>query len=189
MATSHPGGIRPPDYIHEMALERLEDLMIQGIRWPRVLEILAAEGHTTSESTARHWRQEVHRRWSAEEQELRGARKDLRRAQAEARWRKACERADLAFNGRAGAAATATEPEIPEIPPDPRAAALLEREATRLFQVLVALDALTVPVQVKPDGRLDVAAMQPIEREAEIAKLLAERARAKGPVGGDNGGN
>lgn len=157
------GGVRLPDYLRDMALSRIEDLMIQAMPWKRIIAILSTEGLTESESTAKKWRAEIQRRWAEEEREVRPAHKNLRRAQAEERYRRMCERSDAAASAN---------------PPDLRSCAMLEREATRLLGVLVALDGLALPVQAKPDERLGVASMAPHEREAEIAKLLAERAAA-----------
>ena len=151
------GGIRPPDYLREMHLSRVEDLMVQAIPWPRIVAILADEGITDSDDTAKKWRQEITRRWATEDAAMRGARKDLWRARLEKQYSDVLERA------------RATKSD--------HAFSMLHAEATRIAKVAIVLDGLTQPVTDTGDGRPDPASMSPADRAREIDKLL-ERKRA-----------
>src|SRR5438132_4443841 len=102
MADSETAGKRPPNYLYEMAIGRVEDLMRQAIKWPRILAILSDEGYTESEDTAKNWRTEVCRRWAVEDAVMRPARKDLWRARLEDLYCTLLERA-ATMNGYAQA--------------------------------------------------------------------------------------
>jgi len=159
MAQDKGGGIRPPDYLRELALARIEDLMVQALPWHRIVAILADEGVTESEETAKKWRFQIQRRWAAEADATRPARKDLWRARLEAQYHQVLERArttksDFAYSQ-------------------------LQAEATRIAKVAIVLDGLHQPIMQQPDGKLDPASMSPAEREREIAALLAKRQQAR----------
>lgn len=163
------GGARPPDYIYEMAISRVEDLMVQSMPWKRIVAILSAEGFTESEHTAKNWRKEVMRRWAAEESELRPARKDQWRARLEHLYNRLLEQAEAAPMGFAKTQ--------------------LYAEAIRVAKVAIVMDGVASPIVHKHEGSLDVASMSPMERDAEIAKLLAKREaaqRAAKTLSGDN---
>ncbi len=153
--TEHPGGIRQPDYLRELALARLEDLMVQAMPWPKIVTTMIAEGVTESEETCKNWRRLIQKRWAKEDAELRPARKDLWRARLEAQYNALIEKArecksDFAY-------------------------AQLQAEATRVAKVAIVLDGLTTPVVDKGDGQTAVAALAPHERERQIAELIAKR--------------
>ncbi len=152
------GGIRPPDYVYEMAIGRTYDLMIQGFSPRDVAAKLISEGYTDSLATVGEWRKEVHRRWAIEDAEERPARKDTWRARLEGLYRELLEKA------RGSKAETA--------------AAILYAEAIKVSKLAIILDGLTAPVKVEHSGRVDVAAMAPHEREREIAELLRKRDEA-----------
>lgn len=158
------GGIRPPDYLHEMAIARVEDLMVQALPWKRVLAILSTEGYTESPETARNWRREVHRRWAAEDAEMRPARKDLWRARLEALYADLLDRASLAAG---------------------HVQAMLFAEAIKVAKVSIVMDGLTQPVVAAADGKASVLSMSPLDREREIAALLAKREAAMARAGGN----
>lgn len=162
------GGNRPPDYLYEMAISRLEDLMREGVKPARVRAILSDEGYTDSEHTVREWRREVMRRWSLEDAEMRPARKDLWRVRLEYLYQHLLERA-AEMTGYAQAA--------------------MFGEAIKVAKLSIVMDGVQAPTVVKHEGRIDVAAMSPQEREQEIAALLQRReaALAKAPraVGGN----
>lgn len=152
------GGIRPPDYIREMALQRTEDLMMQAYSPREIYVKLHAEGYTESEDTAKQWRLAVQKRWAIEDAEQRPARKDVWRRRIETQYQTLLERART------------TKSEL--------ACAAYFAEATKLTKLALIMDGLTAPVRVEHSGSVDVMALQPHEREAEIAKLLEERAAA-----------
>lgn len=154
-----PGGVRPPDYIYTMALARIEDLMMQAYSWPDIFAKLVAEGFTESENTAKSWRKEIQRRWAAEDAENRPARKDMWRGRLEALYHKLLTKA-----GSPGLSASAC--------------AMLYAEAIKVAKIAVVMDGLTAPVRVEHSGAVDVAALQPHERETEIRELLAKREAA-----------
>lgn len=154
MADAPRGGDRPPAYIYEMALARIEDLMRQAMPWSKVIATMSTEGYTDSEGTMRTWRREVMRRWAAEEAELRPARKDLWRARLEGIYNGLLERVEAA-TGYTQAA--------------------LYGELIKLSKLAIQLDGAQAPVVVRHEGRVDVAAMTPPEREREIAELIAKR--------------
>lgn len=168
-STAQGGGIRPPDYEYELAISRTEDLMVQAFPWKRIVAMLSEEGYTESEETARKWRREVLRRWAAEDAEMRPARKDLWRARLDAQYRTLLEKA----------AEVKSE----------YAFAMLHAEATRIAKVAIVMDGLTAPVVVKHEGQIDVAAMSPMEREREIAALLAKREAAMRALAESQGNN
>lgn len=155
MADQSRGGIRPPDYIHAMALARVEDLMLQGYSPRDIFARLFDEQYTESEETAAAWRQAVQRKWAAEDAEMRPAYKDRWRARIEKQLRRLNERAEN------------TKSDL--------AAAAFYSEATKLMKLGIIVDGAQAPVQVQHTGSVDVAAMSPRDREAEIAELMAKR--------------
>lgn len=155
----HGGGIRPPDYIREMALTRVEDLMLQAYAPREIFAKLVTEGFTESEETAKKWRHEIQRRWAADDAELRPARKDLWRARIESQYHKLLGYAET------------TKSEI--------ARAAFFAEATKLTKLALIMDGLTAPVRVEHSGQVDVMALQPHERETEIEQLLRKREEAR----------
>lgn len=155
---SKPGGIRPPDYLRDMALQRTEDLMMQAYTPREIFVKLHAEGYTESENTAKEWRLAVQKRWAQEDAEQRPARKDTWRRRIESQYQKLLEHAELTKSELARAAYYA--------------------EATKLTKLALIMDGLTAPVKVEHSGTVDVAALQPHEREREIADLLAKREAA-----------
>lgn len=157
MTTRQGGGTRAPDYLYEMALSRTEDLMVQALPWKRIVAILSEEGYTDSPDTAKNWRREVQRRWSIEDAEMRPARKDQWRARLEKLYADILERAEGA-QGYAQAA--------------------MYGEAIKVAKLSIVMDGVQAPVVVKHEGHIDVAAMAPHEREAEIQRLLAKRTAA-----------
>lgn len=156
--TPQGGGIRPPDYMREMAIGRVEDLMVQAMPWKRIIAILSDEGYTESEQTAKGWRQEVQRRWAAEDAEARPARKDLWRARLEALYNELLAKASVAAG---------------------HVQAMLYGEAIKIAKVSIVMDGLTQPIARATDGTVPVAAMSPLERERKIAELLAKREAAR----------
>lgn len=153
------GGIRPPDYVYEMAIGRTEDLMVQAYNWRDIFARLVSEGYTDSEDTAKEWRKEVARRWAAEDAEQRPARKDVWRSRLEKLYRELLEKAD--------------SPKMSST-----AAAILYGEAIKVAKIAIVMDGLTAPVKIEHSGSVDVHAMGPLEREKEIAELLAKREAA-----------
>lgn len=151
------GGIRPPDYVYEMALGRIEELMLQAYSWREIFAKLVTEGFTESEETARNWRREIMRRWKAEDDEMRPAYKDRWRARLETMFRTLCQEAAEA---------------------DGHAKAILYGEAIKVAKLSIVMDGVQAPVVVQHEGRVDVAAMTPAERQNEIAALLAKREAA-----------
>jgi hypothetical protein len=153
------GGIRPPDYIRTMALKRCEDLMLQAYAPRDIAAKMIDEGYTDSEITVKNWRNEIQKRWAFEDAEARPARKDAWRLRIEEAYRKLLEYA------------TTTKSEL--------ARAAYFAEATKLTKLALAMDGLTAPVRVEHSGSsVDPAALQPHEREAKIAELLAKRQAA-----------
>ncbi len=163
------GGIRPPDYLYEHAINRVEDLMVQAIPWPRIMAILFDEGLTESQDTAKKWRTEVMRRWAAEDATTRPARKDLWRARLERLYNTLLDQGNEAPLGYAKTQ--------------------LYAEAIKVAKLSILLDGAHAPIAAAKEGNVDVAAMTPTERAAEIDRLLAKREaaqRAKGLVEGGN---
>lgn len=146
-----------PAYLYEMALGRIEDLMRQAYPWARIVAIMSEEGYTDSEYTLKDWRREVMRRWAAEDAETRPARKDLWRSRLESLYRNLLEKAEQATGY-------------------PQAA--LFSEAIKVAKLSIVLDGAQAPITVRHEGRIDVAAMSPQERDAEIATLLKKREAA-----------
>jgi len=146
----------PPAYVTRNNIARVEDLIVSGYAWDKILDILADEGRTESASTAHAWRNEVNRRWASEEQELRPARKDMMRARLEKLYLTAYKHAtDESKSAVARSMALA--------------------ECTKIAKLSIALDGLAAPIAVRHEGVLDPASMTPAEREAEIKTLLAKR--------------
>lgn len=156
--TPQGGGIRPPDYLYEMAISRVEDLMVQAIPWKQIVAILSSENYTESADTARNWRNEVMRRWRAEDEVTRPARKDLWRARLDHLF------GDLLERARSSAGASQ---------------ALLFGEAIRVAKIAIVMDGLTQPAVARNDDSLAVAGMSPLEREKKIGELLAKREAAR----------
>lgn len=153
------GGIRPPEYIREMALARVEDLMVQAYSPREIFLKLHEEGYTESEATAKEWRVAIQKRWAAEDAEQRPARKDAWRRRIEHQYQQLLEHAAVTNSELARAAYFA--------------------EATKLTKLALIMDGLTAPVRVEHSGSsVDPAALQPHEREARIAELLAKREKA-----------
>lgn len=150
------GGIRPPDYVYEMAIGRTEDLMVQAYSWRDIVAKLIAEEYTDSEETAKNWRAEVVRRWAAEDAEMRPARKDAWRARLEKLYRELLAKAE---DGKTSSTA----------------AAIMYAEAIKVAKIAIVMDGLTAPVKIEHSGRVDVQAMGPLEREKEIQALLEKR--------------
>lgn len=167
MQQEHKGGIRPPAYEYELAIARTEDLMVQAYPWPTIVAMLVSEGYTDSPDTAKKWRAEITRRWANEELELRPARKDLWRSRLEAQYRQVLSRALATKSDHAYAA--------------------LQAEATRIAKVAIVIDGLQAPIMVHHEGQIDIAAMSPVEREREIAALLAKREAARTTAGATGG--
>jgi hypothetical protein len=157
------GGVRPPDYIREMALARVEDLMLQAYSPREIFVKLHAEGFTESEETARKWREAIQKRWAQEDAEMRPARKDAWRARIEQQYRKLIEWAETSTSQIAKAAFMA--------------------EATKLTKLALIMDGLTAPVRVDHSGIVDVRHLAPQEREDKIRELLAKREAAKREAG------
>lgn len=160
------GGIRPPNYIYEMAISRVEDLMVQAVSWRRIVAILSDEGYTESEDTAKNWRAEVNRRWTAEDAVLRPARKDQWRARLEHLYSDLLMRAGMSTGG---------------------AQALLFSEVIKVAKLSIVLDGVHSPTVIRHEGNaVPVEAMSPLEREREIAELLAKREAARAAAGQGN---
>ncbi len=152
------GGIRRTEYEYEMTLSRVEDLMVQAYPWKQIVAIMVSEGYTDSEKSVRNWRAEIQRRWAQEEQEMRPARKDLWRARLDQQYRAVLERAAQAQSDHAFS--------------------MLHAEATRIAKVAIDMDGLTAPIAVHHES-VDIASMSPLDREREIAALLAKREAAQ----------
>lgn len=152
------GGIRRTEYEYEMTLSRVEDLMVQAYPWKQIVAIIISEGYTDSEKSVRNWRAEVMRRWATEEQEMRPARKDLWRARLDLQYRAVLERAAKAQSDHAFS--------------------MLHAEATRIAKVAIDMDGLTSSIAIHHES-VDISAMSPLEREREIAALLAKREAAR----------
>lgn len=157
MSDNKPAGIRPPNYLYEMALARVEDLMMQAMQWPKIVATLVDEGYTDSADTCDNWKREVMRRWAVEDSLMRPARKDLWRA-----------RLELLYSNLLGKAEAAHG----------YAQAQLFAEAIRVAKLAIVLDGVQAPVVVKHEGQIDVHTMAPHERAKEIEILLAKRAAA-----------
>lgn len=158
MAAEHIGGIRMSEYQYELALSRVEDLMVQAFAPKMITAVVISEGFTDSPATVKTWRNAVQRRWAAEELEMRPARKDLWRTRLEAQYHALLEKAGHCKSEFAFAA--------------------LHAEATKVAKVAIVLDGLTLPSIVAGDGKPDPTAMSPVEREREIADLLVKRQAA-----------
>ncbi|HUS27590.1 MAG TPA: hypothetical protein VMZ53_03755 [Kofleriaceae bacterium] len=153
------GGIRPPDYIRELALARVEDLMLQAYSPREIFAKLHDEGFTESEATAKEWRLAIQKRWALEDAEQRPARKDAWRRRIESQYQKLLEHAETTNSELARASYFA--------------------EATKLAKLALIMDGLTAPVKVEHSGAMmDPLALQPHERETRIAELLAKREAA-----------
>lgn len=163
--TSKPGGIRPPDYVYNLAIQRVEDLMVQHVPWAQIVAKLVDEGYTESEETAKNWRREVMRRWAAEDAELRPARKD--------QWRARLEAMQIEVLGKARAASG-------------RVQAVLYAEWRQLAKLSIIMDGVQAPITIKHEGKVDVQNMTPYEREAEIRDLIAKREAALRGKEGNN---
>lgn len=160
------GGIRPPDYLRELALADLEDLMAQGMPWPKIRARLAESGYTESDETAKKWRHEILRRWAADDAEVRPAYKDMWRARLECQYHQLATRAAKEEKSAF-------------------AFASLHAEMTRIAKVAIVLDNLTAPVAPKVDGKPSVSSMSPTEREREIRDLMERREAARRLHGGN----
>lgn len=158
MAEEHKGGIRLPDYQRDLALARVEALMIEGYAPTMIAAMVIAEGFTDSPATVKTWRLAVQKRWAAEDVELRPARKDL--------WRRRIEDRYQAIIVKMGTCKSEF------------AWAQMQAELTRLSKLGILLDGAHLPVATEADGKLDPAAMSPLEREREIAALLEKRQAA-----------
>lgn len=132
--------------------------MMQAYSPREIFLKLAEDGYTESEKTAQDWRLAIQKRWAQEDAEQRPARKDAWRRRIEECYRRLLEHAEE------------TTSEI--------ARASFFAEATKLTKLALIMDGLTAPVKVEHSGSVDVNALQPHEREAEIAALLRKREEA-----------
>lgn len=164
MAEEHKGGVRLPDYLREMALGRVESLMIEGFAPNMIAAKVIDEGLTDSPQTVKGWRLAVQKRWAAEDAELRPARKDLWRRRIEARYQELLVMARTMKSEFARVSA--------------------HEALIKLSKLGILLDGAHLPVVLEADGRLDPAAMAPAEREREIEALLAKRQAAREAVTG-----
>lgn len=169
MAEEHKGGVRLPEYMREMALGRVEALMIEGYAPSMIAAKIIDEGLTDSTQTVKGWRLAVQKRWAAEDAELRPARKDLWRRRIECRYQAIIEKMATCKSEFAWAQ--------------------MQAELTRLSKLGILLDGAHLPVVADSDGKLDPAAMAPKDREREIAELLARREAALAASGGGKAAN
>lgn len=133
--------------------------MLQAYKPREIYAKLYDEGYTDSEETARKWRGEVQRRWAAEDAEARPARKDAWRLRMDALYRSLLEKADRAKSEFA--------------------AAQYIGEAIKVAKLAIVMDGLHQPIKIEHSGSVEVMAMTPLEREKEIAELLAKREAAR----------
>lgn len=154
---------RTPDYIRELGMGRLEELMVAAKPWSKIVAALTVEFPDQDEDAFKRWRSAVVKRWASEDAEMRPARKDLWRARLDDLYGSLLEQAR---DARSDYAKT-----------------LYFSEAVKVAKLAVDLDGLNAPIAIKHEGKLDVAAMTPAEREAEIAALLAKREAARAAKG------
>jgi len=164
MAEEHKGGIRLPDYQRDLALARVEALMIEGYTPNEIASKVITEGYTESTETVKKWRIAVQRRWADEDREQRPARKDMWRRRIEARYQ-------AILTKMAGCKSEF-------------AWAQMQAELTRLSKLGILLDGAHLPVVEQGDGKIDPAAMSPMEREREIQALLVKREAARAAAAG-----
>lgn len=154
---------RTPDYIRELGMGRVEEMMVAAKPWSKIVAALAVEFPDNDEDTFKRWKAAVVKRWAAEDAEMRPARKDLWRARLDDLYGSLLEQAR---DARSDYART-----------------LYFGEAVKVAKLAIDLDGLSTPIAIKHEGRLDVAAMSPSEREAEIKMLLAKREAARAAAG------
>lgn len=163
MSASTSGGIRLPNYQYELAIGRLEDLMVQAVPWTRIVAILSEEGYTESAATAAAWRREVMARWAAEDSETRPARRDLWRQRLERLYQDLLERARMMDPGHVQV--------------------MMFGEAAKVAKLAVAVEGIaSMTHRHEHTGKVPASAMAPIDRERELNALLGKREqiRAKG---------
>jgi hypothetical protein len=154
-------GARPPEYIRIMALQLVEDLMIQGYGPQRILAECVERGYTDSAETVRDWRQAVQRRWAVEELDERPARKEGWRIRIMDRIRRLEVKASAATSQLAAAA--------------------MESEITKLYKLGILVDGAHAPIVHRHESAsgVPVEAMSPIERDREIDQLLEKKRQAE----------
>lgn len=155
--------IRTPDYIRELGMGRLEEMMVAAKPWSKIVAALTVEFPEQDEDAFKRWKAAVVKRWAAEDAEMRPARKDLWRARLDDLYGSLLEQARDARSDYAKS--------------------LYFSEAVKVGKLAIDLDGLNAPIAIKHEGRLDVAALSPAEREAEIAALLAKREAARAAKG------
>lgn len=158
-----------PGYMRTLALDRVEDLMVQAMPWRTIVAMVIIEGYTDSSDTVRNWRREVEKRWAEDDAASRPARKDLWRARLEHLY------GDLLLRAQKSAG----HPQV-----------MLFAESIKVAKLLVDLDGVTAPIMARADG-IPIEAMTPLEREIEIKRLLAAKdaaiaARARRGAQGGN---
>lgn len=161
-----PGGVRLPEYLRELALAKIEECMLKGMRRQAILAEMAELGATESMRTVDDWIAEVRTRLIEADVEMRDFRRNMRRAQMDARYQMAL--ADLA--------------EARTLPPSASKAmamAMLHRAVTSCEQLLMKIDGLEGPIKIEHSGTIDVRAMSPDQRRERIEELIAKRAASK----------
>lgn len=142
---------------------QLEEMMVTAKSWSKIVAALTLAFPEQDEDTFKRWKAAVVKRWASEDAEMRPARKDLWRARLDDLYGSLLEQAR---DARSDYAKT-----------------LYFSEAVKVAKLAIDLDGLNAPIAIKHEGRLDVAAMSPAEREAEIAALLAKREVARAAKG------
>lgn len=160
-----PGGFRLPEALRELALSKVEECVLKGMRSTEILPIMAELGATESLRTVADWVSEVRRRLAESDVEMRDFRRNLRRAQQESRYRMVLADLEEARTLAPSAAKT-------------MAIAMLHRSAAACEQLLMKIDALEGPIKMELSGVIDVRAMSPDQRQQRIAELLAKREAA-----------
>jgi hypothetical protein len=160
-----PGGVRLPEALRELALARVEECLLRGMRPQEILAEMSELGATESMRTLSDWMAEVRKRLAEADIEMRDFRRNLRRAQQEARYRMVLADLDEARQLAPSAAKT-------------MAMAMLHRSAAACEQLLMKIDALEGPIKIENTTTIDVRAMSPDQRKTRIDELLAKRAAA-----------
>lgn len=171
-----PGGVRLPEAVRELALAKVEECLLRGMRRPEILAHMAEMGATESMRTVDDWIAEVRKRLIEADIEHRDFRRNLRRAQLEARYQLAL--ADLAE--ARGLAPTAAKY---------MAISMLHRSVAQIEALMIKIDGLDGAIKADERNAFDPRAMSPEQRRERIAALLAKRAATQKAAADNEGIN
>ena len=156
----------PLGAVRDLALIEVEKLILKGYNARAILAVLSERNYTESMQTVYRLCGEVRRRLAEQDIENRDARRNIRRAQLEARYLMLLE--DIEETRC-----------LPNMPAKGMAIAMMHRAAAQCEQLMIKLDGLDAAVKIEVSGFIDIKAMAPEQRKQRIDELLQKREAAK----------